>query len=95
MVHLSNGAAREEEVAAVNGELVMHINELFTAVDKAVANKGFDDVERFDVVEPVVQAFLEEWQEGLQIHEAIACLLVFQLQWVRGEGIDLRPRNGK
>jgi hypothetical protein len=71
----------------------MHINELFTAVDKAVANKEFDDVARFDAVEPVVQAFLKEWQEGLQIHEAIAALLVFQLQWVRGEGEDLRPRN--
>lgn len=72
----------------------MHINELFTAVDKAVANKEFDDVERFDAVEPAVQAFLKEWQEGLQIHEAIAALLVFQLQWTRGEGEDLRPRKG-
>ncbi len=72
----------------------MHINELFTAVDKAVANKKFDDVERFDAVEPAVQAFLKEWQEGLQIHEAIAVLLVFLLQWERGEGEDLRPRKG-
>ena len=71
----------------------MHIDELFTAIDKAVANKEFDDVERFDAVEPTVQAFLKEWQEGLQIHEAIAALLVFQLQWtVRGEDLG---REGK
>jgi hypothetical protein len=74
----------------------MHINELFTAIDKAVANKEFDDVERFDAVEPAVEAFLAEWQEGLQIHEAIAALLVFQLQWTRGEGEDLRRKgNGR
>ena len=71
----------------------MHIDELFTAIDKAVANKEFDDVERFDAVEPTVQAFLKEWQEGLQTHEAIAALLVFQLQWTRGEGEDIAPQG--
>jgi hypothetical protein len=75
------------------GELVMHIDELFTAVDNAVAYKEFDDVERFEAVEPTVQAFLKEWQESLQIHEAIAALLVFQLQWTRGEGEDLRRKG--